>query len=302
MSSAPDRDAISRDATWLAQALDPSAGIVRLIAMTAESYRAASFLDDRMLQSPVDAQLLPWTEVEAASAGEMRDDARWIFHIGHVGSTLISRLLGELPGVLGVREPRLLRDLALMPSEIRARYVAPVAKLMSRTFANEEYACVKATSFASEIAAELVPAGQCALFMYTGARNYIASILAGENSVKELHVLADMRAQRMAGRVAALDAPERSDAHRAAAAWACEMTALEKAAEQMTDRRITWANFDAMLADMPPALGAVANHFGFAANETEIAAIVRGPLMHRYSKALEYEYSPRLRRELLTEA
>ena len=48
-------------------------------------------------------------------------DARWIFHIGHVGSTLISRLLGELEGVLSVREPRSLRDLTFFPADVTAR-------------------------------------------------------------------------------------------------------------------------------------------------------------------------------------
>ena len=66
--------------------------------------RAASFLDDRMLQSPVDARVVPWAAVEEAMAAELRQDARWIFHIGHVGSTLVSRLLGEIHGVLAVRE------------------------------------------------------------------------------------------------------------------------------------------------------------------------------------------------------
>src|SRR4051794_23301678 len=117
MSSAPPPalglDDIGRDASWLAQALDPAKGIVRFIAMDREGYRAASFLDDRMLQAPHDAQLIPWPLVEQATADELRSDARWIFHIGHVGSTLVSRLLGELPNVLAVREPRLLRDLVL---------------------------------------------------------------------------------------------------------------------------------------------------------------------------------------------
>src|SRR5438270_6282439 len=160
MSSAPTPAEIARDARWLAQALDPTAGMVRLIAMDREAYRGASFLDDRLLQTPVDAQIVPWPQVEEAMAGELRHDARWIFHIGHVGSTLLSRLLGEIDGVLGVREPRLLRDLALSPAEVRTRYLAPVTKLMSRTFAADEIACVKATSFASEIAVQLVPSGE----------------------------------------------------------------------------------------------------------------------------------------------
>jgi hypothetical protein len=301
MSSAPTGDEIARDATWLAQALDPAQGLVRLVAMDRESYRTASFLDDRMLQSPVDAQVVPWPGVETAmAAGGLREDARWIFHIGHVGSTLVSRLLGELENVLAIREPRLLRDLALSPEAIRRTYVGPAAKLMSRTFAAEEFACVKATSFASEIAPELVPAGERALFMVATPRNYIASILAGENSVREMHALAASRAKRLSLRADL--PPPRNDAELAAAAWACEATALELAAERMADRRIEWADFDAMLEDVPAALARAADFFGFAALRERLEAIGTGPLVSRYSKALEFDYSAALRRELIAEA
>src|SRR6476469_5645483 len=105
MSSVPTPQEIAADARWLAQALDPAAGQVRLIAMDRDSYRAASFLDDRILQQPVEGHIVPWSALEAAAAQIERCDARWIFHIGHVGSTLTSRLLGEIPHVLAVREP-----------------------------------------------------------------------------------------------------------------------------------------------------------------------------------------------------
>lgn len=303
MSSAPPfpADEIARDATWLAQALDPGAGQVRLIAMNRDSYRAASFLDDRMLQQPVNAQVLPWPEVADAVDGELRTDARWIFHIGHVGSTLISRLLGELEGVLAVREPRLLRDLALSPAEVRSQYASAVPALMSRSFAAGEFACVKATSFASEIAPELVPPGERALFILARADHYIPSILAGENSVKEMRALAASRASRRASSAVSLPAP-RNDAELAACAWATEMCALEAAAESMTDRTIDWWDFDAALRDMPSALAGIAGCFEFAAEPAAITAIATGPLMHRYSKALEYDYSPALRSDLISDA
>jgi hypothetical protein len=264
------------------------------------SYRAASFLDDRMLQQPFDTQIVPWPDIEAAMSGELRSNARWIFHIGHVGSTLISRLLGELSGVLAIREPRLLRDLALSPAEMRERYLSPVAKLMSRTFGEDEIACVKATSFASELAPELVPAGERALFMYASPRDYIGGILAGENSVQELRLLAGSRAQRLDAR--GLYLPAENDAEQAAAAWACEMTALEAAAEAMPDGQIAWADFDRMLGDMAEELGRVTEFFGFAAGAGQIERVASGPLMGRYSKATEFEYSPSLRRELIAEA
>ena len=300
MSSAPNADEIARDATWLAQALDPAQGMVRLVAMDSDSYRAASFLDDRMMQGQVDAQIVSWTLIEEAVGDELRTDARWIFHIGHVGSTLVSRLLGELDGVLAVREPRLIRDLALTPAEVRLRYTAPVPKLMSRTFGETEVACVKATSFASEIAPELVPPGERALFMYARPRNYVASILAGENSVQELRLLAGRRAQRLNAR--GIYIPAQNDADHAASAWAAEMAALEAAAETMSDRRIGWADLDRMLADIDAELRRLASFFGFEAAPETLSSIASGPLMSRYSKALEYEYSPTLRRDVLAGA
>ena len=68
----------------------------------------------------------------------------------------------------------------------------------------------------------------------------------------------------------------------------------------MADRQIAWADFDAMLADMPAELSRVADFFGFAA--ANIETIATGRLMGRYSKATEYEYTPALRRDLLAEA
>jgi hypothetical protein len=297
MSSAPSANEIARDARWLVQALDPATGTARLIEMTPEAYRAASFLDDRMLQGPVDARPLPFAEIAAAMPGDARSDARWIFHIGHVGSTLVARLLGELDGVLAVREPRILRDVANMPGEQRGAIVPAIQRLLSRTFAADETALVKATSFVSEIAAELVPPGERALFLTVDPRTYIATILAGPNSLKELAALADSRANRMAGRVSGLTGDNAGQL--AAAAWACEMTALEAAADAMTDRSIMWGNFDRLLDDLEGGLGELAAFFGFAAPPKRVQEIVRGPLMGRYSKALEYDYSPSLRTQLI---
>jgi hypothetical protein len=301
MSSAPTAEEIARDARWLAQALDPSAGVARLIAMDRDSYRAASFLDDRIMQTPLDAQLVSWTLIEEAITDDLRSDARWIFHIGHVGSTLISRLLGEIEGVLAIREPRVLRDVALMPAEIRHRYLAPLTRLMSRTFDEREFACVKATSFVSEIAAELVPPHGRVLFMYAAPRNYVASILAGENSVRELQTLAPSRTERLRQRDIDL-ASASGDAALAAVAWACEMTALEAASEQLTNHHVGWMDFDWALDDLANALGEAVEIFGLRAGADRVREIASGPLASRYSKATEYEYSADLRRELIAEA
>jgi hypothetical protein len=300
MSSTPAPGEIAADATWLAQALDPSTGMVRIIRMTPGAYRAAAFLDDRILAQPVDAHALPWSEVASAIPADARRDARWIFHIGHVGSTLVSRLLGELHGVLAIREPRLLRDIAVIDRAQRTDYSRASTVLYSRAFAEHDIAVVKATSFVSEIAAELLPRGARALFLYATPRAYIEGILAGENSIKEQRVLAPIRRARMAARVTPF--PTTTDADLAAEAWACEMTSLEAAADAIGAKRPMWADFDRMLGDMALMLLRVAQAFDLPTTAEDLRAVVAGPLMHRYSKALEYDYSPALRRELLVQA
>lgn len=301
MATVPPADEIWRDARWLAQALDPNAGIVRLVEMTPETYRSASFLDDRIFQEPQRSQVVGWDEITASLPEGARTDARWIFHIGHVGSTLVARLLGELEAVLSVREPRALRDLTFFPPAVRERFIPVLRALLSRTFAPPQTALIKATSMVSEIAGELVPAGERALFMYAAPQSYIPSILAGENSRKELSAMADLRRRRLGDRGIGLP-PPRHEADLAAEAWACEMTALEVAADGSGDRSYLWMDFDRMLDGMDAALAETAAFFGFEAEPDHFSEIVSGPLMRRYSKALEHDYSPDLRRAVIAQA
>ena len=297
MSSAPTADEIWKDARWLAQAVDPRAGLVRLVEMTAEDYRDASFLDDRMFESRERVtHLLPWATVADVS-GRAQQDARWIFHISHVGSTLISRLLGELDGVLSVREPRALRDLTFFPKDVRAQFESTVGSLYSRTFGPDEKAVIKATSFVNEIAGELLQNGQPALFLYTTPRSFIAGLLAGGNSRQDLVGKAELRAARLAARGVSLPAPKH-EADYAATAWACEMIALEA-----TDGpNVMWSDFDQCLDDLEASLGRMAGFLRLSSTPQQLRDISNGPLTRRYSKALQYDYSPDLRRQLLTEA
>ncbi len=302
MSSIPTPQDIARDASWLIQALDPAAAVARLVAMDREAYRAAGFLDDRMFQQPQQTQLVPWPVVEAAARLVERRDARWIFHIGHVGSTLIARLLGEIPGVLSVREPRFLRDITVATGADRKVFGIAAQALFSRTFAPDEAAVVKATSFASEIAASLVPNSGRLLFVFASAQAYIATILAGENSPRELHALETNRTQRLDARGIAFSRRSRNNADRSAKAWACEMTALEAAAEALPGAHIAWLNFDRALTALAEELDSLAQFFDLPADRECIRSIAEGPLLTRYSKALEFDYSPELRRDLIAEA
>jgi len=302
VTPAPLPDRWAENAGWLLQALDPRARLIRLVRMDETAYRAASFLDDRMLHPKLEMLLCSLDQALTDAELVGREDARWIFHIGHVGSTLVSRLLGELEGVLSLREPRSLRDLRVAGDEERSLLCQGVRRIFSRSFAPDQVALIKTTSSVSELAPLLVPPQGSALFLYATLHNYIAGILAGRNSLQELEARHDRRLERLRGRAINLVGFEESSAHRAAAAWACEMTSLEAAADAMADRRILWADFDVMLGGMPGWLALCTRHFEFPVLPGRLEELASGPLMRRYSKAPEYDYSPTLRAELLSEA
>ena len=302
MSSSPEADEIWNDASWLALAFDSNAGLFRFIRLAREAYREATFLDDRALAQPLIDRILPWAQIVNAAPGDARRDARWIFHIGHVGSTLISRLLGELDGVFALREPRILHNLLFFPPETRARLIPVLQALMSRTFEKDQVALIKATSVVSDIAAELIGSAGPSLFLFVAPRIYIQTILAGENSQAELKNLAEYHAVRLHKRGIVLKDKDRDPARLAAAVWACEMAALEGAAEALPKDKIMWRDFEGFLEAPVAELGSISSFFGFEATQDRIAEIAGGPLMRRYSKLLNHEYSPGLRRELLDQA
>ncbi|HTU10687.1 MAG TPA: hypothetical protein VMG08_07280 [Allosphingosinicella sp.] len=279
---------------------DPASGRVALLRMTEADYRAASFLDQRVLRP--DSVLIETEWAKLAMPAEARRNAQYIFHIGNVGSTLISRLLGELPEVFALREPLLLRAFAESPPD--ADGFDRLTALLSRTFRPDQRANVKATSFTSEIADRLVPLGSRALFLYARPDRYLENILAGENSWRTLQALSPLRLRRLQGRCPGLEAElgAMHDGLKAALGWACEMTSLEAAAARLPEGSVRWLEFDAFLADPVAQFRAVAAHFGHKADEPTARAIAEGPLMGRYSKALDYEYSPALRREILADA
>jgi hypothetical protein len=298
---------------WLAFELDLAADQVALLRMTEEDYRQASFLDQRILGPASEIRRRDWSTLAAAVPKDARRDAQYIFHVGNVGSTLVSRLLGEIGDVLALREPLLLRSFAerlgpVAPSpwpeaEAEARLDVLTAWL-SRTFRPGQRVIVKATSFTGEIAWRLVPAQSRALFLFATPQHYVENILAGENSRRTLQVLSPNRLERLRSRCPGLelDLGRLSEARKAALGWACEMSALEQSAARLPAGTVRWADFDRFLANPAGHFAAIAGYLGHPVDAPQAETICTGPLMHRYSKALEYEYSPELRREILAEA
>jgi len=280
---------------------------MRLVHLDRAAYRSASFLDRRLVQTgSVEARVDGG--IVTAAAGRLKPQAHYIFHTGHVGSTLVSRLVGECVGLFSLREPALLRELALQPTQGRVPAgidLRDTLALLARTWSSGQRAVVKATSFASELAESILSLdpGACAALMFTPALAYLRCILGGPNSRVEAKTLAASRLARLRTRLVqtAPDIEPRSEGEWIAMSWLCEMVCLRQAAARFGSR-ILWVDFDAFLGAPEAGLASILRAFAAEATPREVAGILSGPLMHQYSKAPEHAYDAGLRQEVLAGA
>lgn len=278
---------------------------VRLIQLDEAAYRAASFLDQRLLGAGY-RQSACGLAVLSGAAGRLAAPSHYIFHIGHVGSTLISRLLGAHQSFFALREPALLRAVSVRPApDGGAPSLGVVLALLGRTWRKNQRAVIKATSFVSELADPMLAAGHrpSAIFMFAHPLAYLCGIFAGPNSRADTRELASARLQRLLRRLGEGDwRPDPlSEGECVAMSWLCEMTALQQVAERFASQ-VLWVNFDTFLGEPFAGLQAIFQALGEKPAPRQIESLVTGPMMRQYSKAPEHAYDAALRRAVLLSA
>lgn len=302
------------DPTLFAQDIDLIRELVLFLHLSREDYQRASFLDGRIVTPQSRGTYIRYAELDAALAGAAPTlPVHFIFHSGHVGSTLLSRLIEAAPGVLALREPGCLRALAeaelnlgapesLVSPERFELLLRAQTLLWSRAYPDTRASVVKATSTTSSLGSRLmtIAPDMNAICLNLALEPYLATLLAGENSHLDLRGHGPGRMRRLS---ALLGAPVQQPLHAmslgelAAMAWTVE-TLTHARLQQHFGPRVLRLDFDAVLADVDAALGAACAHFGVQAPDT--AAIQ--PLMHTYSKAPDQPYSPDVRRTQLDTA
>jgi hypothetical protein len=296
----PTRYPVALDADW---------GHVHFVRLDEVGYRDASFLDERLLERAGPGYWVAWTELMQALPPPTRE-CDFIFHIGHVGSTLVSRLLDQSPLIFGLREPAILRTLAWaeldgLDSATLAEKTSIFLQLWSRTWCRKQKALVKATSFAAEIAPLLMGLHTTsrAVLMYVSPSVYIASILASDASRAESRFNAPKRLSRLHRRLG-LEAWRLSDmteGETIAMSWISEMLSLVQSAD-LFPRRVMWLDFENYLLDPEAQLSASLKHLHGEAPPGDIAAMISSPVLGRYSKSPDFPYDAALRKKILGQA
>jgi hypothetical protein len=299
------------------QKLDFAREMVLLVEFDADSYRAASFLDDRVLAPTTRGAWVPLRAVDEASrlVGRGRP-VHFIFHTGHVGSTLVSRLLDDTGAVLALREPLPLRTLAeahdvlgrpesLLSAEQFDLAVNMLLRLWGRGYDGILCTVVKATSSAGRLAPRLFGGSvqSRGIYLNLGAEAYLATLLAGQNSPADLRGHGSERMRRLQARTASpLPALHSlSLGELTAMSWLAETCAQHDAISRFPER-ILPLDFDHLLSALEENMGRILAHFELPQDARYLSSLRSSPTLARYSKAPEYEYSPQLRAELLRQS
>lgn len=288
----------------------------QFVRLSEADYRQEPFLDQRLLQSGQrQHQFVPLDRLLDARAELGGGHPGFIFHIGHVGSTLISRLLAEARTVLPVREPQVLRTLSLsyFLRETPESLVSPGAhadmlrltvRLLGRPLGGRTQPVVKATSVATLLSREIAALTDSPLLGLTAtAKTYLATIFGGEGSRREAIAFAPLRRKMIARHIpaAAFAVHELSEGELTAMCWLAgvlDLAALKIAAAE----RAMIADFSIFLNAPATELQRIAAHMRIDLSAEAAQRAVAGPIMQTYSKAQEHAYSPALRSQVIGNA
>lgn len=288
------------------------------VQMPPGAYRAASFLDGRSFTNQTVGGWIQFQQIYQAvlSGAAPTTPLHFIFHMGHTGSTLVSRLLDETGAAQSLREPLVLRDLAglrdrrgdsdnlLSPRQID-EWTEIMLRLWSRCRSGRQCAILKATSSTARIAPALMAArpGSRAIYLSMALEPYLAVILGGPASSADIRGHAEERMRRLTSYLGKAPAPlyELSPGEWVAASWVCEALTRQKISEA-AGARLLCVDFDDFLGDLPGNIETMLTHLGLSGGAEMAGRIARSPTLGKYAKAPEHGYSSNLRAEVIQDS
>jgi hypothetical protein len=288
------------------------------VRMPEGAYRQASFLDGRSFTPQTEATWIPFQRVydSVLSAPVPAHPLHFIFHMGHTGSTLLSRLLDETGVVQGLREPLTLRELAAMHDQNGdpASLVSPEAleqwteillRLWSRCREGKDCAVVKATSTAARLGETLMKARPRARAVYLSMapEPYLAVILGGPSSQVDIRGHAEERMRRLMGYLGEPLTPLHAlgQGGMAAIAWITEALCRERLRKSVGERLMR-VDFDELLVNVAGTMEGVLAHLEITGGEDLAANIASSPVLGQYAKAPEHGYSADLRKQVMADS
>lgn len=276
-------------------------------------YGDAAFLDQRAIQPGMQGNWANFQQVRQLAHGEKAHSVGLIFHVGHCGSTLLSRALGLIDGLFCLREPLPLREMATFWVDRKTAWAQRdeetvledmdvMRALWARTPTPNTTSVIKATSFCSLLAKPWLarfPSDR-AIFLSMAPETYITTLLGSDSYVTDLMGGAKPRMKSLIEATGASLAPLHtlSAGEIAAMTYTAEMISMQHAAEVGADR-IMRVDFDRYLKRPGETLKNIVAHLGRSVDDQTISDVLANPILGRYSKATDYAFSAGERQERL---
>lgn len=298
------------------QQLDLTLARVLLLQLDERRYHEAAFLDERLARADLPGFWVSIGDLDSRFRAQPSQPPprHWIFHVGHCGSTLLSRLLDSLGGYLPLREPPALRSLAdayrglgnplsrIDPSrwpDLLDLFLA----LFGRRYRVEGPPLVKATSSCNNLIAPVLEAapGSRTILLYVSLEKYLATMLRAGGSRTDIEGHAASRLQDLLGLVdgnSDLRLYQLSLPQRAVVNWLSSVAHFSVASVNHPER-VRLLDFDVLLGSLPDELEMLCRHFGCETARSDVESVLASGVMDRYAKAPEHAYSVLIRsREL----
>jgi hypothetical protein len=291
----------SESAAYPLYAIDPAQDRAWVLHFEREDYARASFLDQRALRHrEISGWTVSGTELSAAlqpAASLAR--LHWLFHIGHCGSTLASRLLDLVPGTLGLREPLPLLTLAHGRRQpLAGPWLSATRHLLARGFTETRAVVVKPTSVVTTLADQLLPDTGQACLLWVDLQTWLATMLRDADLVQGTLATEDLR-------LAGIDTSEQASGPgvRLARLWLAEQLRWSRLKQRSEFApRLLDLDFAGLLKDPAAGTRTLAGHFGLVAPEDLDARIAASGVLDRYAKDASQPFDARTRRHELLQA
>lgn len=284
-----------------------------LVELSAAEINAASFLDQRVLKRTTKGTWVSWQLVaDIFDKAPVGKPAGFIFHVGHCGSTLLSRLLQFAENTQSLREPLPLRVLAqdfadagdgrsFLTRKSQLERLRILSKMWSR---GAVHTVIKATSICTDLLPYIhsVESGTKSIFIYNRAETHIATLLAGENALVDLKGFAQLRLQRLQQKIDLdIQLNQLAPGQLAALSWLSETTSVAQSLEKHSEQ-IETLEFETFISNPADSLTHMLSFLDIPADEETVEKAVCSPVLQTYSKAPEIQYDAQTRATILADS
>ena len=320
MNDAPSLHALLTQGRFLLHDADHE--FLHFIPITHEMLNQSPFLDHRLSIPAHTTRYRVGLQEALAEAGKLghplHAPSRYLLHVSHVGSTLVSRVLGLSPAALALREPVPLRFLAeqrllhddglglssvwLSPREHTA-LKALALHCLNRPVEGRQAITIKCSSWVNVMADELLAAVPAArvVGISVAPEAFLANTLRSEAGLRDIHGMAPARLRRLQRLLPGFCHPLHAfdAASLSAMSWLTEMLSIQRAAAS-SGAVLRWLDFDEFLNHPAASAEVLAHHLLLPWGSREADALHKSGLMTRYAKREQGEpYSAATRQHLL---